>query len=671
MSRSNSERRLGAQLVDEYLLVEQIGQGAMATVYRARELESDREVALKIGAALNPARLERFRREGHITASLNHPNIVRVHGAGVFESRPYLVYQFVDGARTLSGTLETWPLRQRIEALRDVAKALGYAHRRGIVHRDVKPDNVLVAPDGSILLADFGLATAESLDRMTRSGVMLGTPLYMAPELARTTGKSIQPQSDVYSLGVMLYETLTGEHPYRHAGLAAILDPKQRSFQTPAEREQSVSPGLSAICMRALARDPSKRFPSGIELAAAFDAWLAKGDEAAPGRTRAALVLLVLGALGGAIALALLPASAPAVTPSATPTPSAEAAVPLPSVAPRSPELVATVARLRKRAAERPLNDTAFALSLAKLRGQLSPHEATDRALADEVMALLLDQRCQWETWGLTCLEALAKTGARPTPHAQAATLSETLWAVHSMSEEFGNRELSRAYTALVELDVDVEGVKHVYDQRVPAPESAGTVVERYLRNRALLEVQNRPDDSAPLYADLVAVGRSTELGPNTRARALSEGSLSVRDPQARLELMAEARRLDPEGGTTYLFWAHALLWAGEKERGWRELQEGWRRWRSQYRTRQGAVTVEGDRLDLSLRFLLRNGMLAEATLIHQESKTDPLWAPTGGGARNKALYFVREGLRKERVRNWLEEGGPPNQLGAAARRRR
>jgi len=669
VTRSNSERGLGTQRVDDYVLIEQIGQGAMATVYRARELDSEREVALKIGAALNPARLERFRREGQITASLNHPNIVRVHGAGVFEARPYLVYQFVDGARTLAGTLDTWPLRQRIEALRDVAKALGYAHRRGIVHRDVKPDNVLVAPDGSILLADFGLATAESLDRMTRSGVMLGTPLYMAPELAKTSGKSIQPQSDVYSLGVMLYETLTGEHPYRHAGLAAILDPKQRAFQTPAERERSVSPGLSAICMRALARDPSKRFPSGIELAAAFDSWLAKGDEARSSRGKAALVLLFLGSLAGAAAFSSLPERG---APPASPLPAASSTLrPQSSPLIRSPELLATVAKLRERLQERPLNDPALSLALAQLRGDLSPDDAGDRALADEVVALLLDPRCEWSSWGLGCLEALARTGARPTPHSEAATTCEKIWPVHSLTKDFGNDKLNRAYTALVELDVDIEGARHLYDLRVPAPESAATPIERYLRLRAQIETKVRPRDAHPAYAGLVAVGRSPSLGSVTRARALSEGSFSVRDPQARLALMEEARRLDPGASTAYLYWAHALLWAGQKEQGLRELEEGWRRWRAQYRGRQGCYSIEGDRLDLSLRFLLRADLKSEARALHQESKKDPLWVPSGGGARGGALHHHRQGTRQEQLQIWLEEGGAPIQLGLRPRRSR
>jgi serine/threonine protein kinase len=653
MSRANSEKRLGAQLVDDYLLIEQIGQGAMATVYRAREVESDREVALKVGLALDPARLERFRREGLITASLSHPNIVRVHGAGVFESRPYLVYQLVDGAQTLAGSLEEWPLRKRIEALRDVAKALGYAHRRGVVHRDVKPDNVLVAPDGTILLADFGLATAETLDRMTRSGVMLGTPLYMAPEHAKTSGKNIQPQSDVYSVGVMLYEALTGEHPFREAGLAAIVDPKQRTFKTPAERERSVSPALSAICMQALARDPQKRFPSGVELAAALEGWLAEGE----GKTRRSWpTLLTLAAglvLGGLISTATeSPAPTPALIPAASETPQAT------TPSDRSPELVAAVAALRAQLARRPLNDPAIPLGLRQLRGKLASESVEDTALADEVISLLLDKECSWEPWGLSSLTALAETGATPTPHSRAETLCESLWAVHTLSRAFGNRELSRAFQALVVLDVDVEGSNHIYDGRVPAVEDGRTPVERYLRSRAILDTHLRRRDPDPVYGQLVELGRNPALGSITRARALCEGSLSVRDPEARLALMEEARRLDPKSATPRMFWALALLWARQGQRGWGELQEAWAAWRAQYGKRQGSYEVEGNRLDLSTRFLLRLDMEPEAMVLYRESAKDPLWVPTGNNARKVAMRHYRTGSFTKELEEWFELGG-------------
>jgi serine/threonine protein kinase len=315
-------------------LLELIGRGGMGVVYRARDPDLDREVALKfILSAQGSSRLGRFQREGEVTASLNHPGILRVHGSGVLEGVPYLVYELVPEARTFDDVVPTLEHRDRIVLLREVAEALGYAHAHGVVHRDVKPENVLVAGDGRALVADFGLAAAEGASRLTKTGTLLGTPYFMAPEAVTGERDLVGPQTDVWALGVMLYQLLTGELPFNEpsfvelsVAIAAANPPRPRSLVPNVDR------GLEAVCMKALSQDPKHRYPDGAAMAADLTAVLAGGQPSAsqwglaPILRRARRPLTLLVPLGASALVVLAVASGlgdrdPPTPPPAPPTP--------------------------------------------------------------------------------------------------------------------------------------------------------------------------------------------------------------------------------------------------------------------------------------------------------------------------------------------------------------
>jgi len=259
-------------------LLEVLGRGGMGVVYRARDPELGREVALKfiLGVRGNQTRLERFRREGEVTASLHHPGILGVHSTGVLEGIPYIVYELVPGARTLGEALRRTDRRSGVALVRDAARALGYAHRRGVTHRDVKPENCLLDREGRLQVADFGLAAAQGADRLTRSGAVLGTPGFMAPELMTGERERVGPPTDVWALGVILFQALTGRLPFEDAGGYVELARRVTSERCPSPRRfaPDVDRRIEAVCRRCLEIDPDRRFRDGEVLAADLDAWL-------------------------------------------------------------------------------------------------------------------------------------------------------------------------------------------------------------------------------------------------------------------------------------------------------------------------------------------------------------------------------------------------------------
>ncbi|MGE0709522.1 MAG: WD40 repeat domain-containing serine/threonine protein kinase [Planctomycetota bacterium] len=291
-----------------------LGRGGMGVVYRAYDLQSEREVALKLLArSAERATLERFRREGELTAALRHPGIVSIHSGGELDGQPYLAYELVPESRTLEQVLPTLPLPERVQMLVRVAQAVAYAHERGVVHRDLKPPNVLVTPLGAPLVADFGLASGRDLERLTKSGTMIGTPSYMAPELITGDREQIGPHTDVWALGVMLYEALTGELPFQGGSLLELAATIMRDDPVPPrQRVKEVSPALEAVCLMAMRREGAERYPDAGALAADLEAALAGGKisaststgfERALGSLRrplalAPLALVLLGALG-------------------------------------------------------------------------------------------------------------------------------------------------------------------------------------------------------------------------------------------------------------------------------------------------------------------------------------------------------------------------------------
>ena len=273
----------GDLIADRYELEELVGTGGMSTVFRARDLQLDRRVAIKIlheHYAADPEYLARFRSEARAVARLSHPNIVTVIDRGDDDGRQYIVFEHVDGENlkelvVRSGRL---PVGQALELTTAVADGLAFAHERGLVHRDVKPQNVLLNSEGEVKVTDFGIARSLHVEHgVTQTGTVLGTGEYLAPEQA--SGKPVSPATDVYSLGVVLWELLTGEVPFVGENFVAVaLRHVNEAPPDLRERRPDVSPRLASAVDRALAKDPAARFPSMKAFAKELRACLAEAE---------------------------------------------------------------------------------------------------------------------------------------------------------------------------------------------------------------------------------------------------------------------------------------------------------------------------------------------------------------------------------------------------------
>jgi serine/threonine protein kinase len=260
-----------------YLLEEEIGRGGMAWVWRARHLVLGRPAALKILApvlASDEKFVERFLREARAAAQLEHPNIVPVYETGETDGYHYIAMKLLEG-RTLREGIERGPAPPEEVSLilTQVADALDYAHSRGFVHRDVKPGNIMIDDNFRVTLTDFGIARAADDMSITATGLLVGTPAYLAPEQAQ--GLPATPGSDIYALGVLVYELLTGKTPFAdRTPHAVILAHMQEPPQPVHERIQGIAPGISAVVDKALAKRPEERYASAGEFARAFSAAL-------------------------------------------------------------------------------------------------------------------------------------------------------------------------------------------------------------------------------------------------------------------------------------------------------------------------------------------------------------------------------------------------------------
>lgn len=271
-----------------YAIKKELGKGAMGAVFLARDTQLNRDVALKVPTFTDksPANMiERFYREARSAATLTHPNICPVYDVGEHDGTHFISMGFIEG-RPLSAYIESGkkqPERQAAAVVKKLALALQEAHDKGIIHRDLKPANIMIDQRSEPVVMDFGLARItndKEEARLTREGTVMGSPAYMSPE--QVEGKKIGPQCDVYSLGVVFYELLTGQTPYQGTVVSVIGQILAANPKTPIELRPDISPECSAVCLKAMASKQSDRFQSMAEYAKALDAFI-KGDSEAIG----------------------------------------------------------------------------------------------------------------------------------------------------------------------------------------------------------------------------------------------------------------------------------------------------------------------------------------------------------------------------------------------------
>jgi eukaryotic-like serine/threonine-protein kinase len=282
------------QHVGDYEILGVLGRGGMGVVYKAKQKRLNRIVALKMilgGLHASDEDLRRFRQEAEASARLQHPNIVQIHEIGEMDGKPYFSLEYVDGG-SLAGKManEPQPAFAAAQLIEILARAMHYAHQRGIVHRDLKPANILLAsapPEGSSAapvtsfgipkITDFGLAKRMDVDLgQTQSGAILGTPSYMAPEQAGGRVREIGPATDVYALGAILYDLLTGRPPFKANTLADTLRQVQMVEPvSPGRLQPQVPRDLATICLKCLNKEPKKRYETGLDLAEDLGRFLA------------------------------------------------------------------------------------------------------------------------------------------------------------------------------------------------------------------------------------------------------------------------------------------------------------------------------------------------------------------------------------------------------------
>jgi tetratricopeptide (TPR) repeat protein/tRNA A-37 threonylcarbamoyl transferase component Bud32 len=255
-----------------YEILGELGRGGMGVVYKARQVKADRLVALKMilaGAHASEQDLNRFRTEAHAVARMQHPNIVQVYEVGEQDALPFFSLEFLEGgslADRLDGT--PWPASKAAELVETLARAMQAAHDKGIVHRDLKPANILLTTDGTPKITDFGLAKRLDSAGQTQTGAIMGTPSYMAPEQAGGKGKEVGPAADVYALGAILYELLTGRPPFgAETPLDTVLQVINDEPVAPSRLQSKTPRDLETICLKCLEKSSLKRYPRTEALA--------------------------------------------------------------------------------------------------------------------------------------------------------------------------------------------------------------------------------------------------------------------------------------------------------------------------------------------------------------------------------------------------------------------
>ena len=254
-----------------YLIVEALGEGGVAIVYKGYDRRLDRDVAIKVilpGHVHDEIFIKRFEREARAVAQLTHTNIVGVHDFGTHEGTSYLVMAYIPGGTMKDILGKPMPWQQAVRKISPIARALEYAHQKGIVHRDIKPSNILVTQSGDLMLTDFGIAKAvgsEEMTKITKTGTGIGTPAYMAPE--QGMGEDIDHRADIYSLGIVFYEMITGQLPfkgdYEQAVIYSILNEEPIKV---SDIQSEVTQEIERVISKALEKNPEKRFQKIEEL---------------------------------------------------------------------------------------------------------------------------------------------------------------------------------------------------------------------------------------------------------------------------------------------------------------------------------------------------------------------------------------------------------------------
>lgn len=272
-----------------YEILRELGRGGMATVYEAMDTKLQRKVALKVPhktVAADPEYMSRFIREARSAANLLHPNICPVFEVGEINGTPYLTMAYIEGKNLSDYIVDEHPVppKRTANIIRKIALAMEVAHKQGIIHRDLKPSNIMIDSRKEPVIMDFGLArrdTGQEESKLTQDGLLIGTPIYMAPEVAKKGAALSGAITDVYSLGAILYELLAGKPPYKGTVQAVLVQVMRGTPKLPSTHREDLDEAIEAICLKAIAKDPQDRYQSMGEFAAALKEYLQKPEKSA------------------------------------------------------------------------------------------------------------------------------------------------------------------------------------------------------------------------------------------------------------------------------------------------------------------------------------------------------------------------------------------------------